>query len=246
MLLRWPEKKKQRPLHGAIRVDRPFFVTDNVTKMGQYVKVRGRGARFAALLALSSSQEGYFTTAQARAAGWSRRALVHHARTGMLLRVARGLYRLSGIPEPPFGDVVAAWLAVGPENAVVSHWTALEVLGLVPTRSHEVHLTVPRERRPRRPPPLPWVRVHSSSRPIGPEETVWRGCVPVASAARAIADVADQGDVGTVHAAVGEGLRSGAVTDREILAALRGRRRAVRVMVEDALLRASMDRSVVP
>jgi predicted transcriptional regulator of viral defense system len=210
------------------------------------IRTRSSAARFRALVELSASQDGYFTTAQAREAGWSRRALAHHAKTGLLVRVGRGLYRLAGIPEPPFGDVVAAWLLVGPHHAVVSHWTAVEVLGLVPTRSHEVHLTVPRDRRPRSAPPLPWIRVHSSSRPFGPRDVVRRGPLPVTSPARTIADLAEQGDLGTVYAAVREALRVSPVSYRDILEAVRDRRRIVRVMVEDVLLRTLSDRSVIP
>ncbi len=136
---------------------------------------------------------GYFTAGQAAEAGWSKRALSYHVRTGLLVRVARGSYRLSGLPEPPFGDVVAAWPLVGPERAVVSHHTALEVLGLADTGACKVHLTVPREKRPRRRPALPWVAVHTASRPAGEGEVVRVGPLPVTSPAKAIVDVAEIG-----------------------------------------------------
>ncbi len=194
-----------------------------------------RAARFRALLDLCAAQEGYFTAAQAAEVGWSRRALAYHVRTGLLARVARGLYRLADLPEPPFGDVVAAWLLVGPEHAVVSHHTALEVLGLAETRSGKVHLTVPRERRPRRPLALPWVAVHTASRPPGEGEVVRVGPLPVTSPARAIVDVAEMGDAGAVWHAIAAALRTGAATVEEILKAVRNRKPQARLLVEKFL-----------
>ena len=42
---------------------------------------------------------------------------------------------------------MAAWLAVGKQNAVVSHESALDLLDLSDVSPDRVHLTVPRSRR---------------------------------------------------------------------------------------------------
>src|SRR3712207_2473830 len=90
----------------------------------------GRRPDRAGLFQLASEQRGYFTTTQARAYGYSRALLAHHARTGTLQRASTGVYRFRDYPSTPREEVVAAWLAVGQDVAVVSHETALELWDL--------------------------------------------------------------------------------------------------------------------
>src|SRR5829696_7245616 len=56
------------------------------------------------------------------------------------------------LPVLPEEAVAAAWLAVGKEHAVVSHESALELLGLGDVIADRIHLTVPRAQRYVRPP----------------------------------------------------------------------------------------------
>lgn len=56
-----------------------------------------------------SASEGVFTTAQAERLGVSRNALAHAHKTGRLLRIAHGAYRLSGVPSFETDELTALW-----------------------------------------------------------------------------------------------------------------------------------------
>lgn len=75
---------------------------------------------------LAEQQHGYFTTAQATAAGIRRSALTLMARRGILERVSQGLYRIASYPVSPLGSYMEAvlWPQRGVQ-AVLSHATAL-------------------------------------------------------------------------------------------------------------------------
>ena len=55
----------------------------------------------AALFATASEQHGFFTAPQAARAGFSRRMLVHYARSGEFIRERRGVYRFRDYPSSP-------------------------------------------------------------------------------------------------------------------------------------------------
>jgi hypothetical protein len=67
--------------------------------------------------------------------------------SGHFLRVRQGLYRFREYPSSPREDVIAAWLATRREVAVVSHQSALDILGLSDVVPEVVDLTVPRAKR---------------------------------------------------------------------------------------------------
>lgn len=118
---------------------------------------------------LAESQAGFLTPRQARELGVDRDALAYHARPGgRLERSARGLYRLRFFPGSPFDHVAAAWVATGPGEAVVSHESALELYGLADVIPSDVHLTLSRARRSRR--PRDGVRLHRPRTPLREEE----------------------------------------------------------------------------
>jgi len=94
----------------------------------------------------ASKQHGYFTTAQAHRCGFDWRGLHYHTARGRFVRARRGLYRLRDYPTSPREEVVAAWLAAGPD-AAVSHENALDLLELADVTPERVHVTVPRSRR---------------------------------------------------------------------------------------------------
>ncbi len=103
------------------------------------------------LFETATGQAGYFTAVQARACDYSWALLSHHAARGRFVRVRRGLYRLRDYPSSPREEVMAAWLAAGP-GAVVSHESALDLLGLTDVIPDRINLTVARSTRGRRPP----------------------------------------------------------------------------------------------
>ncbi len=158
-------------------------------------------------------------------------------RSGRFVRVGRGLYRFRDHPAQPGDEIVAAWLRLAPD-AVVSHESALEVLDLADTLADRVHLTVPRNRR--RLAQQDGVVVHTTTRPMGPGDTVTRRGMRVTAPGRTIADVAAAGVApdqvaSAVQAALDRGMTTPALV-REA-AAIRGQR--VRRLVESALARAA-------
>jgi predicted transcriptional regulator of viral defense system len=195
-----------------------------------------RTAKLQRLFELAAGQAGYFTAAQAHELGYTARSLVYHAAAGHVDRVSRGFYRLAGVPASSHEDVVAAWLRFASRGGVVSHDSALALYELAPSRSHEIHLTLPRERRPRTAHAITTVRVHTTTVPLRREEVTSRFGVQVTAPARTIADVADLGtDPSVVIEATSRALATGLVAPNELRTAVKRRSARVRQLVERAL-----------
>jgi len=158
----------------------------------------------------------------------------NHARRGRFLRVKRGLYRLADYPASPREEVLAAWLAAGRDEAVVSHETALDVLGLSDVVPERVHLTVPRSKRYRR--ASAGVAIHTTTRPLKPTDVVIRDGLPVTSPARSIADAAEAGTAPeqAVEAAR-QAIERGLATPGQLQATASDRGVRVRRLIERAL-----------
>ncbi|MCX6552315.1 MAG: type IV toxin-antitoxin system AbiEi family antitoxin domain-containing protein [Acidobacteria bacterium] len=192
--------------------------------------------RLQQLFGLAAGQAGYFTAAQARELGYSARSLVHHVAAQHVERISRGFYRLAGVPVGPHEDVVAAWLKLVPHRAVVSHDTALALHDMASSRSHEIHLTVPRKYRPRAPQPASAVVLHTTTVPLRRNEVTTRFGVQLTSPARTIADVADIGaDPSIVIEATGRALATGLVSPNELRVAVTRRARRVRQLLARAI-----------
>jgi predicted transcriptional regulator of viral defense system len=190
----------------------------------------------ACLFDIASGQAGYFTTAQAHSCGFSRALLSHHSKDGPFVRVRRGLYRLQEYPSSPREHLLAAWLATGKDTAVVSHESALDLLNLSDIVPDAVHLTVVRSRR--NVPSVPGVRIHTTDRPIGPNERLVRDGVILTSAARSIVDSAEKGAAPEqIEMAVAQAVERGLATPVEIRQAVSNRSRRVRNLVAGALNR---------
>lgn len=160
-----------------------------------------------ALYVLAEAQAGYFTTAQAGSAGYSRSLVAHHAETGTFTRPRTGVYRLSRFPASPWEDLFVAWLQAGP-SAVVSHESALALFELSDVLPSEIHFTLPRTSSRRR----PSIRMHTS--PLPPEDIVMREGLPVTSVTRTIADVARAGTPeALVREAIQQSLERGLTTE---------------------------------
>lgn len=185
------------------------------------------------LFATASAQAGYFTTAQAEACGFSSALLTHHAKSGRFVRVARGLYRLRDYPDETNEEIVAAWLRQAP-NAVVSHESALLLLGLSDVIADKVHLTVPRARR--RLVNQPGVVIHTTTRPLAEADVLSRQGVRVTGPERTIVDVAEVGVApDQVVAAVHSALDRSLTTSSRLRDAARTRSRRVQRLVDQAL-----------
>jgi predicted transcriptional regulator of viral defense system len=190
-----------------------------------------------ALFGVASAQAGSFTASQAAALGFSSALLSHHVRSGRFVRVARGLYRVRDYPAQPGDEIVAAWLRQAPD-AVVSHESALEVLGLADTIADRVHLTVPRSRR--RLVAQDGVAIHTTTHPLGPGDVLTRRGMGVTAPARTIADVAAAGVApDQVTAAVHTALARGMTTPSLLREAARSRGQRVRRLIAAALASAA-------
>ena len=188
------------------------------------------------LFELAAGQAGCFTAVQARELGYSARSLVHHVSAGHVDRLSRGFYRLVGVPASSHEDVVAAWLRFASRGGVVSHDTALALYELAPSRSHEIHLTLPRDRRPRTPKGTAAVTLHTTTVPLRREEVTSRFGVQVTAPARTVADVADLGaDPSVVVEATSRALATGLLSANELRTAVRRRSARVRQLVERAI-----------
>ena len=187
------------------------------------------------LFELAAGQAGHFTAAQARELDYSARSLVHHVAAGHVERVSRGFYRLVGVPAGPHEDIVAAWLRLAPRRAVVSHDTALALYDLAPSRSQEIHLTLPRKYRPRSSPSTS-VALHTTIVPLRRNEVTIRFGVQLTSPARTIADAAEIGaDPSIVIEATVRAVSTGLVSPKELRAATKRRSARVRQLVARAL-----------
>jgi predicted transcriptional regulator of viral defense system len=163
-----------------------------------------------ALYMRAESQAGYFTAGQAIEAGMDRATLRHHARPGgRYLRVGRGLYRLRHFPTSPHEHVMAAWLPLRGNGAVVSHESALELHDLSDVIPDAVHLTVPRSERGIR--SRAGVRLHTSEDPPRGKEVRQIAGLPVSGPERSILDALESGAQPeqiemAIHQALGRGL----------------------------------------
>lgn len=195
-----------------------------------------RTGRLQQLFELAATQAGYFTAAQALELGYSPRSLVHHVIAGHFERISRGFYRLAGVPAEPHEDIVAAWLKFARRRAVVSHDTALALYDLASSRSHEIHLILPREHRPRNPRASAGVKLHTTTVPLRRDEVANRFGVQITSPARTIADVAEIGaDPSVIIEAAARALATGLVSPNELRAAVKRRSARVRQLVERAV-----------
>src|SRR5260221_5005605 len=103
------------------------------------------------LYELAEEQAGYFTAAQARAAGLHQVRLAQLHKAGDIERVTRGVYRPTRYPISPLGEYMEAalWPQVRPPDARggISHGSALAISGLSEARPAKLHVTLPKDFR---------------------------------------------------------------------------------------------------
>jgi predicted transcriptional regulator of viral defense system len=140
---------------------------------------------FATVHEIALDHHGYFTMEQAREAGVDPRAVVMMERRGTIERVAYGLYFNPLVPSSPLGPYMAATLWPSGARGVLSHQTALELLGLSDANPDRIHFTLPARMRVRRQVPSQYVLHHAD---LGPRDTTLVEGIPVTAAARTIRD----------------------------------------------------------
>jgi Transcriptional regulator, AbiEi antitoxin len=115
---------------------------------------------------LLDAQSGIADRAQARHAGFSKRAIAHRLRSGKWRRVHHGVYVTFTGKVQREQRLWAALRRAGP-GAMLSHETAAEVHRITDKPSALIHITVPASRRPGQHRPIRGVVIHRSdqSRP---------------------------------------------------------------------------------
>jgi predicted transcriptional regulator of viral defense system len=187
-----------------------------------------------ALFDLASEQAGYFTSRQARALGYDWRLLSYHAGRGRFLRQQRGLYRIRDYPSFPREEVMAAWLAAGKEEAVVSHESALDLLDLSDVVPDAVHILIPRKRRWLS--SRPGVIVHTTMHPLLPNEVMTKNGIRLTEPMRTILDAAETGTASEqIILAIEQAVARGWIDAKRLRQGARMRGARVAGLVERAL-----------
>jgi putative AbiEi antitoxin of type IV toxin-antitoxin system/uncharacterized protein DUF559 len=157
------------------------------------------------LTELAEIQRGIITARQAAACGITRAYLKSRVRQGRWQRLHRGVYATFSGEVGRDAMMWAAVLAVG-EGAVLSHRSAAELWKLTDEPCEAVHVTVPSDRRVRKP---EGVVIHLSTRAaqaahptlIPPRTRVEETILDLADAARGVDEV-----IGWVSRGLGRGL----------------------------------------
>lgn len=164
------------------------------------------------LAKIAEDQWGLVTRRQAERADVSQATVQRLATTGVLDRVAQGVYRLTGAPPPDHLELRAAWLQLAPEvpawertpeQGTVSYRSAAALYGLghLPADRHEFTLPVRRQSRRKD------VRLHHRS--VSPSEWIVLHGMPVTRPSRVAADLlADKEDPEAVAQVIADAIRS--------------------------------------
>lgn len=163
---------------------------------------------------VAATQDGYFTTKQAKAVGFAEQHHPYHVQAGNWVREHRGIYRLAYYPQADRSDLVVWYLwSRGRDEepqGVYSHQTALSLYELSDINPAKLHMTVPR--RFRRNSEIPHVLVlHHADLPDGSID--WAFGVRVTRPVDTIADLLRDGSVSRdlLAQAMRDGLKRGLI-----------------------------------
>ncbi len=99
------------------------------------------------LYEIAEAQQGFFTTKQAKAAGFAENTHPYHVQAGNWVREHRGIYRLVQFPPADRPDLVLWSLWSRNRNqeteGIYSHQTALSLHDLSDLNPSQLHMTVP-------------------------------------------------------------------------------------------------------
>lgn len=180
------------------------------------------------LYEFAEEQAGYFTSAQARIAGFSWERLSNSVKSGKFQRSSAGVYRLAHFPSQPHEDLYFLLLSAG-TNAVISHESALSYYDLSDVLPASGHVIVPRTgSRGRKN-----IKLHTNQ--LSPEDITNHGRLRITTVARTIADVAAGGlQEELVRQALREALSRGMVSRDELISqALRRGGRARKIILDE-------------
>jgi predicted transcriptional regulator of viral defense system len=172
-----------------------------------------RAPDWGALFAVAQAQSGYFTTAQAAAAGYSLPLLHKYLANGKVVRERRGIYRLVHFPASEHEDLVALWLWAD-QAGVFSHETALALHDLSDALPSKVHMTIPASWRSRRLRVPAGLVLHYAD--IGDVDRMGFSAVPITSPRRTLRDCVEANvSPELVRQAVLQARRRGLISEKE-------------------------------
>jgi len=192
------------------------------------------------LFELAEQQQGFFTTKQAKAAGFAENTHPYHVQVGNWIREHRGIYRLALFPAADRPDLVlwALWSRNRNEEieGVYSHHTVLSFYDLSDLNPAKLHMTVPTDFR--RNSEIPGVLVlHYADLPASDVQTV-QG-FKITRPLRAIVDLIEAGTVerNFIRQAITQAVDRGLITRQQIRS--RQMSEPARRIFEEALRRAA-------
>jgi len=166
------------------------------------------------LYEIAETQHGYFTVAQAKAAGILPNTVIKMASRRIVERISHGVYRLVNYPVFVHGQLLEAslWPLEG-VRGVISHDSALRFHEMSDVSPAKVHITIPTLHRVRRSVPK-YLVIHRTHLPATDVEVI--DAIPVTTPRRSIID-AYEAHLGPalIRQAIEDGRRSGRLTSKE-------------------------------
>ena len=167
------------------------------------------------LFEVAESQQGYFTSADAKKMGYDYPHQHFHVRQGNWIRIDHGIYRLKKFPAAAHEDLMRWWLW-SRKKAVISHETAAALYDLGDLLPSRIHLTVPTDFR--KSPPKSLI-LHKAD--LSENEIERRDGLPVIRPLRTILDLARSHlDDERLSVVTKDAIQKGLLTRRELLEAL--------------------------
>ncbi len=139
------------------------------------------------LYEIASTQEGFFTTAQAAGAGYYPQLLAKYLKNERIIRIRRAIYRLVHFPTGENEELIVLWLWTE-RTCVFSHETALMIHGLSDAMPRKTHITCPVSWKRRRLRVPAGVVMHFAD--VKRDDQTWFGAVSVTTVARTLEDCA--------------------------------------------------------
>ncbi len=120
---------------------------DSQNYLEYYATEMPRNPARRSLFAIAEAQSGFFTTKQAKAAGFTEKTHPYHVQAGNWIREYRGIYRLADFPGAERPDLMLWYLwSRGRDDVpqgVYSHETALSLYELSDANPSKLQMTVP-------------------------------------------------------------------------------------------------------
>jgi|SRR6266403_3261806 len=167
------------------------------------------------LFQVAESQQGYFTSADAKKLGYDYPHQHFHVKQGNWVRVDHGIYRLKKYPAAAQEDLMRWWLW-SRKKAVISHESAAALYELGDLLPSKINLTVPLDFRKS---PAKSLMLHKAD--LNVSEIEKRDGLPVTKPLRTLLDLARSHlDDERLSAVARDAIKKGLVSRKELLEAL--------------------------